>query len=231
MRGRLSEFNLGEILQLFALSEKSGTVTVTHSGGRSRVMLEAGRVVGWGLEDFDLHAAILKCEFLSPSSRSAIESIEPDEGTPGLGFVLRNLIDPGRWTGFIQRLLEQDIYEILDVENGDFDIEVGRIPPVPVALDLSVQQLILDGSRWQADSAVLASEGFTPESRWARNGDLDADEQLELSSLDWLVVAALSEPRELMKIGAAICQPDLDTADAVRGLSKRNFVRREASGN
>ncbi len=227
MRGKLAEFNLGELLQLFALSEKSGTITVSCDGRESRLLVEAGRVVGWGLDNFNVHAEIMACHFLSPSSLSAIKSIDPDPGTPGLGFVVRNLVDPDRWTGFVQRLLEQDIYEILDVDDGEFEIVVGRIPPIPLSLDLSVQQLILDGSRWQADSAELAQEGFGTTSRWARELDASTAQSMEFSQLDWLIVSALAEAQTLGAVAAMICQPDLDTAGAMKGLHLRGIVKRE----
>jgi hypothetical protein len=229
VQGKLADFNLGELLQLFALSEKSGTVTVSYDNRQSRLLLEAGRVVGWGLEDFDVHAAILACHFLSPPSLAAIESIEPEPGTPGLGFVVRNLVDPDRWACFVQRLLEQDIYDILDLENGDFEIVIGRIPPIPLSLDLSVQQLILDGSRWQADSAGLAQEGFGVRSRWARALDDESAQDLELSQRDWLILSALTETRSLGDVASMICQSDLDTAEAMKGLYRRGIVQRESA--
>ena len=231
MRGSLSEFNLGELLQLFALSEKSGTISITHAGGESRLLLEAGRVVGWGLEDFDVHAAFMACHFLPPATLSALKSIEPEPGTPGLGFVVRNLVDPQRWAGFVQRMLEQEVYDLLDVEDGTFDITVDRIPPVPLSLDLSVQQLILDGSRWQADSAELALEGFGVDTRWMRCPDMNEIEKPELSQLDWLIISALAEPRTLGEVAAMICHPDLDTAEAMKGLHLRGFVQREQPGH
>lgn len=228
MRGTLSEFTLAELLQLFAISEKSGTITITHSRGDSRLLVEAGRVVGWGLDDFDVHASVLACTFLSPSSVSALKSIEPEPGTPGLAFVVRNLVDPERWTGFVQRLLEQDIYTVLGAEDGEFEITVDRIPPVPLGLDLSAQQLILDGSRWEADSAELAQEGYSLESAWVRNTDSSPRAGAELSQLDWLVLSALVAASTIGRVAAAICQPDLETADCVKSLHLRGLLKPSA---
>jgi hypothetical protein len=220
----LSEFTLAELLQLFAISEKSGTITISHGRGESRLLVEAGKVVGWGLDDFDVHGAVLACKFLSPSSVSALKSIEPEPGTPGLAFVVRNLVDPERWTGFVQRLLEQDIYTVLGLEDGEFEITVDRIPPVPLGLDLSAQQLILDGSRWEADSAELAQEGYGLNSGWVRNITSNPQPGEELSQLDWLILSALVEASTIGRVAAAICQPDLDTADGVKSLHLRGLV-------
>ena len=230
VQGNLSEFNLGELLQLFAISEKSGTIEVYHDAGESRLFLEAGRVVGWGLEDFDVHGSIVACRFLTPSSRSAIQSIVPEPGAPGLAFVIRNLIEPRRWSGFVQRLIEQDIYTILDEDSGEFRAVVDRIPPVPLSLDMTVQQLILDGSRWEADSSVLAREGYSVTSRWVRSKTGEIMDSVHLSPQDWLVLSILAEPHSIGDAAAGVCLPDLETAETVKSLHLRELVKSEASG-
>lgn len=224
MRGNLDEFSLSELLQLFALSEKTGTIVVTHGDSESRLFLEAGRIAGWGLDDFDVHSTMLACRFLPPSTESAIRSITPDPGTPGLAFVVRNVVEPQRWASFVQRLLEQDVYSILDFDDGTFEIVIDRIPPVPLGLDMSVQQLILDGSRWEADSAELAQEGYSTGSEWKRVSQAAMSESQQISSRDWLILSALAERQSIGKVGADICVPDLETAEAIKSLHKRGLV-------
>ncbi|MEZ4571890.1 MAG: DUF4388 domain-containing protein [Thermomicrobiales bacterium] len=230
MQGSLSEFSLSELLQLFALSEKTGTVTVSHENGDSRLFLEAGRIVGWGLDDFDAHASILACRYLPPATEAAVRSIAPEPGTPGLAFVVRNLVEPQRWTSFVQRLLEQDVYHILDLDNGEFDILVDRIPPVPLSLSLSVQQLILDGSRWEADSAELTQEGYGTGSTWRRAPQEELDGSAEISPRDWLVLSALAEQRTIGEVGALICLPDLETAEIIKSLHQRKLAKPVTGG-
>jgi len=225
VRGYLDEFSLGELLQLFALSEKTGTIVISYDDSVSRLFLEAGRIVGWGLDDFDVHGSILACRYLPPSTEAAVRSISPDYGTPGLAFVVRNLVEPQRWASFVQRLLEQDIYRILDLDTGQFEITVDRIPPVPLSLDLSVQQLILDGSRWEADSAELAQEGYSTSSAWKRVSQDSLSAAGEISSGDWLVLSALAEVRSIGNVGESICLPDLDTAEAIKSLHRRGLVQ------
>jgi Domain of unknown function (DUF4388) len=225
VRGYLEEFSLGELLQLFALSEKTGSIVVRYDDSESRLFLEAGRIAGWGLDDFDVHGSILACRYLPQATEAALRSITPDYGTPGLAFVVRNLVEPIRWSSYVQRLLEQDIYRILDLNDGEFEITVDRIPSVPLGLDLSVQQLILDGSRWEADSAVLAQEGYSTDSSWKRMDQQALSEATEISSTDWLVLSALADVQSIGRVGADICIPDLETADAIKSLHKRGLVQ------
>ncbi|CAN5822602.1 hypothetical protein BH23CHL2_BH23CHL2_29060 [soil metagenome] len=225
MRGSLSEFILSELLQLFALSEKTGTITVSHDDGETRLFLEAGRVVGWGPDEFDAHGEILACRFLPPATESALRSISPEPGTPGLAFVVRNLVEPQRWSSFVQRLLEQDVYRVLELVSGEFDIIVARIPPIPLGLDLSVQQLILDGSRWEADSQELAQEGYGGTSRWVRSPRDELDGDAKISPRDWLVLSSLAECRSIGAVGTDICLSNLETAEAVKSLHQRGLLR------
>ena len=229
VRGSLDEFSLSELLQLFALSEKTGSISIYRGEAESRLFLEAGRIAGWGLDDFDVHGSMLACRFLPPATEASLQSISPQPGTPGLAFVVRNLVEPQRWSSFVQRLLEQDIYRILDLEKGSFEIVVDRIPPVPLGLDMSVQQLILDGSRWEADSAELAQEGYSIASTWARVSQEALSGASEISARDWLVLSGLAQRRSIGQVGADICVPDLETAEAVKSLHKRGLIQAQAA--
>lgn len=224
LRGRLEEFNLGELLQMFALSEKTGTISVSYGACKSRLFVEAGRVVGWGLDDFDPHAAILACRFLPPDTEAAIRSIVPDPGAPGLAFVIGNVVEPERWAIFVQRLLEQDTYGILDRDEGEFEIKVDRLPTVPLHLDLSVQQLILDASRWEADFSELAQDGYSAESKWKRVDRDQIDSAAEMSHREWLVYSALAKACSIGTVAAELCIPDIETAETVKALHGRDLV-------
>ena len=224
MRGKLEEFNLGELLQMFALSEKTGTIQITYGEGDSRLFVEAGRIVGWGLDDFDAHAAMLACRHLPPETEAALRSVVPEPGTPGLAFVIGNLVEPERWARFVQRLLEQDVYGILDRDNGEFEVTVDRLPAAPIRLDMSAQQLILDGSRWEADFSELAKEGYDADSTWKRVDRRDMAAGSEFSGIEWLVLSAFATPTSIGRAAQDICIPDFDAADTVKALRARGLV-------
>jgi hypothetical protein len=129
MLGTLAEFTLTHLLQLFALSEKMGTTTVHAGTLHTRMLLESDRVVGFGAADFDVRAELAKLALLSTIARNALNAVEPREDTPGLSLLSGNLIEPRRWNLYVARCFEQDIYPLLNEDDGAFEITVeGAVP-------------------------------------------------------------------------------------------------------
>lgn len=216
MQGTLAEFTVAELLQLFALAERTGTITVQTGDAPAWLYLESGRVVGMGNESFDVYSEIVACELLPARTGSALESISPVPGTPGLSFIVKNLIEPERWDLFTRRCLEQEIFPILSRQQGSFDVRVERIPPCPVSLSIPVQQLVLDGSRWEAEMAEHRVDGFGVASTWIRAPEAKTSQKT--SSVEWLTWALLEEPMSIGDLARRICVPDLDATHAVRRL-------------
>lgn len=224
MQGELSEFSMAELLQLFALAERTGVLLVSTNSGSTRVLLESGRVIGIGLEDYDVHRDISNCELLPTRSGASLEAITPTPMTPGLSFIVRNLVEPERWELFARRCLEQQVYPYLTREHGTFEISIERVPYSPVAITLSVQQLILEGSRWTSEMQEHRQDGFGMHSMFERTAT-SAEEQ-SVNAVEWLVWSILDEPQSIERAAARIGVPDLDVASAMRRLLASGRVRR-----
>jgi hypothetical protein len=223
VRGNLSEFTLGQLLQFFALAERSGTITINAKGRVSRLLVESDRIVGWGLDSFDPRAMLLAADLLPAPARSAIEQVSPRPETPGLSFIVRNLVEPERWDGFAQRQLEQDIYPLLSLDDGEFEVEVMRCPPAPLRFSIPVNSVILDGSRWESEIEAVQLEGHRLDSTWRRAATIPA-ENLRLTSLEWMVWALLTEPMTLGDLAARLAVSDLATIGAVKRLRSCGLV-------
>lgn len=224
MQGELSEFTMAELLQLFALSERSGTLQVETPKGRSRVLLESGRVIGIGLPDFNVHDEIMACELMPARSGASLHSVTPTPMTPGLSFIVRNLVEPERWNLFVRRCLEQQVYPYLTRDQGTFEVVVERAPFCPLVVSLSVQQLILDGSRWEAEMSEHRQDGFYLESQFLRSDDIPISSAV--SSLEWLIWCALDEPQKVARVAERVGLPDLDTLSTVRKLLSAGWIQR-----
>lgn len=224
MQGELSEFTMAELLQLFALAERTGTLLVETSTGTSRVLLESGRVTGIGAEDYDVHRELSACELMPTRSGASLEAITPTPLTPGLSFIVRNLVEPERWDLFTRRCLEQQVYPFLTREHGTFQILIERVPYSPVALTLSVQQLVLEGSRWASEMKEHRQDGFGPQAVFERYEP--PVDRFGVSAVEWLVWSVLDEPQTIAQVGCRICVPDIDVAAAMRRLVTEGTVRR-----
>jgi hypothetical protein len=223
MQGSLSEFTLAQLLQFFALAERSGTVVVRSGGRESRLLVEGDRIVGWGMDGYDVRQELLSCEMIPASIRQAISEVQPRDDTPGLSFVVRNLIEPDRWDTFAQRQLEQDIYPLLSSEDGDFEIHIMRNPPAPLRLSIPINSMILDGSRWESEMEAAAQDGYQLDGVWQRSdGVVDGD--VRLSGIEWMVWAALAKPSTISDVARRLCMPDLATIGAIKRLRSLALV-------
>ena len=226
MNGKLAEFTLAQLLQFFALAERSGSITVNALGRESRLIVEGDRIIGWGHDDYDVRSALLATELLAGTSLDAIRSLDPRLETPGLSFVVRNLIEPDRWEAFAQRQLEQDVYPLLTVESGEFDVVVGRCPPAPLRISYPINSLILDGSRWESEMEAAQIEGYTVESLWQRDSPSSNGNGITFTSLDWVVWTIMTEPQPIAAASRRLGVPDLEATSAVRRLHGAGHLRR-----
>lgn len=218
MLGSLSEFTLAQLLQFFALAERSGTVVVRAAGRESRLLVEGDRIIGWGMDDYDVREPLLSCEMITATALQAIAAVQPRPETPGLSFVVRNLIEPERWESFAHRQLEQDIYPLLSVEEGDFEIQILRNPPAPLRVSIPINSMILDGSRWESEMEAAAQDGYHLDGRWQRASGPPQELPLRLSGVEWMVWAIVTKPLSIAEIARRLCVPDLATIGAIRRL-------------
>ena len=223
MQGSLSEFTLAQLLQFFALAERSGTVVVRARGRESRLLVEGDRIIGWGMDDYDVREPLLTCEMMTPSALEAVTAVQPRSNTPGLSFIIRNLVEPARWEAFAQRQLEQDIYPLLSVEEGDFEIQVFRNPPAPLRLSIPINSMILDGSRWESEMEAAVQDGYQLDGLWQRIPE-PPGQPVRLSSLEWIVLAIMSEPISIADVARRLCVTDLATIGAIKRLRSLGVI-------
>jgi hypothetical protein len=225
VQGQLAEFSLAHLLQFFALAERSGVITIRRGEQESRLFVESERVTGWGLPSWDVRDALLACERLTEATVEGIRQVRPRDDTPGLSFILRNLVEPQRWTLFVQRWLEQDIYPLLNAEDGDFEVVVQRCPPAPLRLNVPVSSLILDGSRWESELEAATAEGFGKATVWQRT-PTTVSGSVHLTGLEWLVWSIADREQTIDDVATRLGTPVLATVSAIRRLATLGYVVR-----
>lgn len=61
--------------------------------------------MGWGFDDAGVRELVLSCNLLPTLIARELSELMRRDDTPGLSFVVRNLVEPGRWDAFSQRIL------------------------------------------------------------------------------------------------------------------------------
>lgn len=227
MYGRLDEFSLGDILQLYQISGRTGTVRVWH-GERSphMVFVDRGRVSGAGADDWNLVDQIRRIEWLTDEVKSQLNFMEQDGGVTGLSLIARALLSAHAWDFFTERQLERLVYPALTWTSGEFEASVDEIPRVaPLRVNQSPQQLVLSAARWEEEMRSAEEQGFAPGSMWVRTSDLppgvarSPDEPCQ-------VITLLEHPRSIEDLSAAAGLSSLRVIDQIRQLSRAEQIRR-----
>jgi hypothetical protein len=224
MRGSLDEFTLAEVLQLFSITEKSGVLYVEARGQRSNFYIEGGRLVGWGGEDGAVINELVCHEALLAPAIPPHRSTPNPEPASGASLIARNSVEPFRWNLVVRRILERHVYPCLDATDGELELRIQPPPAAPIHLSVGIQELILDGSRAEADRVLMAKQGYSANSRWQRVTLGDAGSSPSLDRLDWLVWVALREPCSIAEAAARIQAPELDVGHAVHRLHRLGLL-------
>ena len=113
---------------------------------------------------------------------------------------------------------------MLTAEHGEFEVLIGVESAPPVRLHLSVKQLILDGSRWEADLGELAQDGYSLNSSWQCADAFRPGVQVHMDPEGWLVWSVLHEPQQVVDVARRLCLPDLETTNAVKRLHRDRLL-------
>lgn len=211
MDGNLSEFSVADLLQLYQIAVKTGTIEVQAGERRHTLYLDRGHVSGVGAEGWELVTELRRIEWLTPEVRQQLDLMEDGGGYVGLSLIARALLTPRRWDQFVELQIEELIYPILSLTEGTFIAEVDVIPRVaPLRINQPPQQIILNHSRWEADMRAAAQEGFGGQGVWRRTRLPDTD--------DDLLLHLLNRPRRLDDLAPAAGLSRLQVTDRMRRL-------------
>lgn len=232
MRGKLSEFSVADLLQLYQIAGKSGRLTVwNESAGvgmdaenrvRSHTFyFDRGLVSGAGADQWQLMAELQRIELLPEDARRQLALLKSDDSQAGLGLIARAVLTPAVWDQFVDLQIEQLIYTPLAWRQGDFEAEVDTHPRIaPLRVKQAPQQLILNAARWEEELRRAETEGIARNGCWQRTGasaDVTGEERDPLLTL-------LDHPRCLADLARAAGIGRLPLIDRLRALNARGLV-------
>ncbi len=226
MRGNLEEFSLGDILQLFQISGRTGEVRIWQEDSPAHVVyVDRGRVSGAGAEHWNLVDEIRRIEWLGDDVKSQLDFIEGDGGLTGLSLIARALLSSHAWEFFTERQLECLVYPVLTWSSGDFEATVAAIPRVaPLRINQSPQQLVLSAARWEEEIGSAEQAGYARWSSWVRTRDVP-DDVARADDEPCPVEILLDRPRTIEDLAGAAGLSTLRVIDQLRRLNEEGMVR------
>lgn len=220
MRGRLAEFTVADLLQLFQISGRIGTLRVIGDAGDFTLYLDRGHVSGVGAAHWHLITELRRLEWLAPEVRQQLDVMESSEGFVGLNLIARALLSPASWEQFIERQIEELVYPLFSWQDGEFAAEVDVIPQVaPLRVRQPPQQLILNAARWEEELRQASRDGFGRDTVWRHSF-----EPVSPSRAQDRLLALLDRPRTIADLSTAAGVSILQTIERFRQFSARGLI-------
>ncbi len=228
MRGSLEEFSLGDILQLYQISGRTGVIRAWRSDSFTHVIyVDRGRISGAGADQWSLIEEVRRIEWLTDEVKSQLSFIEGDGGGGGTGLSLiaRALLTTHAWENFTERQLEQLVFPALIWTGGEFEAIVSQIPRVaPLRVNQSPQQLVLSAARWEEEMRSAERAGFSADTRWTRT-ELAERYAVDMHDEPQQLLPLLHRERSIEELAAAGGLSTLRVIDQIRQLCDAGLVQ------
>jgi hypothetical protein len=228
LRGSLEDFSLGDILQLYQISGRTGNVRAWRGDSLTHVIyIDRGRISGAGADKWDLIDEIRRIEWLTDDIKQQLESIGRDGSGSGLSLIARAMLSPYAWDCFAERQLELLVFPALTWSTGEFEATVSGVPRVaPLRVNQSPQQLVLSAARWEEELRSAEQSGYTRCSRWIRTED-SSNILIETVDEEHQLLPLMDRPRTIDDLAAASGLSTLRVIDQLRQLCDAAVVQSE----
>jgi hypothetical protein len=166
--GSLEDLNLGDILQIISLSQKSGVLALETTGGGGRIVFLQGLVRGAVVKGGprDLRGVLVDGGFVSADEFEAAQQFAESEGSDVAAAVAANSsLSSERIDSLCREAVESAVCEMFSWRQGDFSFDVHN-QPEPDDPDMLLPTGI--------NAQFLAMEATRMRDEGARSGD-DAD--------------------------------------------------------
>lgn len=219
VRGDLAEFSVSDLLQLYQIAAKTGSLAIASDRGRTTLYFDRGQVIGVGADGWSLLTELSRIVLLPPEVRQQIEVLPRDGEVAGLNPIARALVMPQVWEQFVDLQLERLIFPLVGLTEGEFIAEVRATPALgALRVDQAPQQLILRAARWDEELRRAEEQGFGRGSRWQRVDTRTSDESTGA------ILSLMEQPRTVDQLSVAAGKSILRIIDCLRYFARLGRV-------
>lgn len=152
IRGNLSEASLADVLQLLALGQKSGCLSIAREGSFGTVHFDRGRIVHAGIVNRRdrLGDRLLRHGAIAADALARVAATNPSMDDRELAFALidQNLVERSVLLVYYRAQVEEAVYHLFAWNAGTFTFEPDiHAPDREPLLSVSADSLLLEGAR------------------------------------------------------------------------------------
>jgi hypothetical protein len=228
LKGTLDDFTLPDIFRLLSQSKKTGRLDVERSAGRGNVFFKDGNVyfAESTLSRELVGQKLLKAKVLTDGQlMKALD--EQAESGGRVGEVLRNagLVTDVQLETALRGQIEDAVFDLLRWDAGEFDWAPDADVDAEVSLSVSVENLIMEGSRRLDEMAIITrkipSEHAVVEMAPAPP---EGAAEINIRPEEWRMLVLVNGQRTVLDIAEAVGSDVFATMRTLYGLAAAGLV-------
>lgn len=228
LKGTLDDFTLPDIFRLLSQSKKTGRLDVERSAGRGNVFFKDGNVyfAESTLSRELVGQKLLKAKVLTDGQlMKALD--EQAESGGRVGEVLRNagLVTDVQLETALRGQIEDAVFDLLRWDAGEFDWAPNADVDAEVSLSVSVENLIMEGSRRLDEMAIITrkipSEHAVVEMAPAPP---EGAAEINIRPEEWRMLVLVNGQRTVLDIAEAVGSDVFATMRTLYGLAAAGLV-------
>ncbi len=231
IRGNLSEANLTDVLQLLALGQKTGCLSVAREGSFGAVHFDMGRIVYAAIVNRHdrLGERLLRSGAVSADALAKlVAAVAPtDDRMLAAAMLERGLVERDVLEVSYRQQVEEAVYHLFSWSHGTFSFEADVYPPDGDALvSINADSLLLEGARRVDEWTVIAKKIPSLDLIFEADGERLASREVALSATQERIALLLNGANDVNAVIERSGLSEFDVGKAIYGLLSAGFVQR-----
>lgn len=228
LNGTLDDFLLPDIFRLLSGARKTGRLEVVRSAGRGDVFFRDGEVY---FAESTLSRELVGQKLVRSGAltdgqlMSALDGQAESGGRLGEVLLASDGVTPEQLQTALMSQVEDAVFDLLRWEAGEFEWSPGVESSPEIAIAVSVENLIMEGSRRLDELALITRKIPSEESVIAMApAPPEGAAQINITPSEWRVLVAVDGVRRVVDIADHVGLDVFDTMRTLYGLAATGLV-------
>ena len=228
LKGTLDDFTLPDIFRLLSQSRKTGRLDVERSAGNGNIFFKEGNVyfAESTLSRELVGQKLVKAKVLTDGQlMKALDEQAEGGGRVGEVLLRSGLVTAEQLETALRGQIEDAVFDLLRWDAGEFDWAPGELVDAEISLSVSVENLIMEGSR-RLDELAIITRKIPSENSLVEMAPAPPEGAAEINIRpdEWRMLVLVNGQRTVLDIAEAVGSDVFATMRTLYGLAAAGLV-------
>ncbi len=232
LEGSLQDFSITDLLQLIAMGNKTGILEIEEEQlhNKATIFFDAGTPTHIKLKRNvePLNVMLIKAGLISPEQAKFTHQYQQNmlkKERYGAVLLKLNYISRHNLRKIIRQQMEEALYNIFDWEKGQFNfLEVAEIEPTDFPLTMTIENLILEGSRRQDEWEQIRKSIPHLDIYFQFKEQEEGSQFLDLEPQEWEIMTSIDEHSTVKELAMRHGLSNFDTSKILLSLIVKGII-------